>query len=142
MIVDANILIYAVDTTAAHHRASREWLSAALNGNERVGLPWESLIAFLRIATHPRAMTDPLAPAEAWEYVNDWCDADVTWHPAATDRHAEVLGELVTTYGLGANLVPDAHLAAVAIEHGLVMVSADTDFARFAGRVRWFDPTA
>lgn len=139
MIVDANVLLYAVDAGSPFHERAITWLEDALNGPTRVGLPWESLMAFQRIATHPRASANPLSPQEAWSYVADWLDADQSWIPGPTDRHADILGKLIVDGDLRGNLVPDAHLAALAIEHGVGMCSADTDFARFPG-LTWINP--
>ena len=141
MLVDANLLLYAVDSTAPEHDQAAAWLTEQLNGDRRVGLPWESLTAFVRIATHPRASANPLPPAEAWRFVTDWLAAGSAWIPLPTDRHAAVLGALVARYRPFGNLVPDAHLAALAIEHGLEVCSADTDFARFS-EIHWRNPLA
>jgi len=141
MLVDANILLYAVDAAAPLHHRAKDWLTDQLRGARRVGLPWESLVAFVRIATHPRAAKRPLSAAEAWRFVQEWLAVPVVWAPVPTDEHARVLGQLVTKYQLAGNLVPDAHLAALAIEHGLEICSADTDFARFT-EVRWRNPLA
>lgn len=141
MLVDANLLLYAVDAETPRHERAREWLVSALNGAERVGLPWPSLTAFVRISTSPRATRRPLTGPEAWRYVEEWLAADRSWIPLPSDRHAEVLGSLVRRYDLRANLIPDAQVAALAIEHGLVVFSTDTDFARFK-ELRWVDPLA
>lgn len=141
MLIDANLLLYAVDAEAPWHRAAATWLAAQLNGKRRVGMPWESLSAFVRVATHPRASQRPLPAAEAWRFVEEWLAVPTVWIPAATDTHADVFGSLVRKYRITGNLVPDAHLAAMAIEHGLEVCSADTDFARFA-EIRWVDPLA
>ena len=141
MLVDANVLLFAVDEDSPFHAVSRDWLTTQLNGNRRVGIPWASLTAFLRLSTHPRAARNPLSASEAWGQVQDWLSCDVVWNPVPTDRHAEVLGSLISTYLLTGNLIPDADLAALAIEHGLVVCSADTDFARFA-EIRWLNPVA
>lgn len=141
MLIDANLLLFAVDSESPFHAAAREWLTEQLNGSRRVGLPWESLSAFLRISTHPRAAARPLAPEEAWEIVAGWLDAGPAWIPLPTERHADVLGALLEKYRIGGNLVPDARLAALAVEHGLTVCSADTDFARFT-EVRWENPLA
>ena len=141
MLIDANLLIYAVDVTAPEHDKASAWLTDQLNGDRRVGLPWESLMAFLRITTHPRATADPLQPADAWRFIRDWLAVDVVWVPVATERHADVVGGLVGRYRISGNLVPDGQLAALAIEHGLEICSADTDFARFT-EVRWRNPIA
>ncbi len=131
MLIDANVLLYAVDQRSPHHDRAAGWLAAALNGSRRVGFPWQTLGAFVRIATHPRASDRPLSGAEAWEYVRSWLDAQPTWVPPATERTAAVLGELLARHQVTGNLVPDAMLAALAIEHGLTVVTADTDFGRF-----------
>ncbi|HEX8065671.1 MAG TPA: TA system VapC family ribonuclease toxin [Thermoleophilaceae bacterium] len=141
MLVDANLLLYAVHRQSPFHARARDWLADQLNGSRRVGLPWQSLASFLRIATHPRALERPLAPADAWDRVNDWLDAHVTWIPEPGEDHAAILGELVIAHDVRGNLVPDAQLAALALEHGLTLYSADTDFARFSD-VRWENPLA
>jgi uncharacterized protein len=139
MIVDANLLLYAVDSASGHHRAARTWLEEAINGTQQVGLPWPSLLSFVRIATHPRINERPLSLDVAWRIVEEWLDCDSVWVPAPTSAHREVLGRLLSTYQLGGNLVPDAHLAALAIEHGLPMCSADSDFARIS-ELTWINP--
>jgi predicted nucleic acid-binding protein len=94
----------------------------------------------LRADQHqPRASEHPLTPGQAWQHVEDWLACDTTWIPNPTDHHARVLGSLVTKYELRGNLVGDAAIAALAIEHGLTVCSADTDFARFE-EIRWIDP--
>ena len=139
MLVDANILLFAVDEESAFHAAAADWLTAQLNGPRRVGLPWQSLGAFLRISTHPRAAAQPLSPEEACVHVDAWLAAEAAWIPAPTYRHVEVVTALIRSYQLRGNLVADAQLAALAIEHGLTVCSADTDFARFR-EIAWVDP--
>ena len=139
MLIDANVLLFAVDAESPLHEPAADWLTAQLNGDRRVGLPWESLSAFLRIATHPRASAHPLDPTVAWTFVDDWLAAPVAWIPTPTERHAEILGRLIRTHRIAGNLVPDARLAALAIEHGLRICSTDTDFARFT-EVPWHNP--
>jgi uncharacterized protein len=139
MIVDANILLFAEDRSSPHHRPAVEWLTKALNGPVRIGLPWPSLLAFVRIRTNPRAFERPLPPADAWSRVTAWLAAPAAWVPVPTERHADVLGKLVIDHHLGAALIPDAHLAALALEHGVAVCSADTGFARFTG-LQWFNP--
>lgn len=141
MLIDANLLLYAVDATAPEHPRAASWLTERLNGDIRVGIPWESIGAFMRISTHPRATKQPLSAADAWRYVEDWLAVDLVWVPVATERHAAVLGGLIQRHRVSGNLVPDAHLAALAIEHGLEICSADTDFVRFT-EVRWQNPIA
>ena len=139
MIVDANVLIYAVDDASPQHVRARQWLEMALNGHRRVGLPWASLTAFVRITTHPRALASPLGPADAWAYVEDWLDAPAAWIPAPGPGHRELLGRLIRELDLRSNLIPDAVLAALCIEHGVSIVSTDTDFARFR-ELTWVNP--
>ena len=140
MLIDANVLLFARDSASERHHAAREFLEDALNGPTRVGLPWPSLTAFLRIATHPRVYVEPLTTQQAWTQVESWLAAPASWVPVPTTRHAEVLGELLRRSGVTGNLMADAHLAALAIEHGLELCSSDSDFARFPG-LRWRDPT-
>lgn len=139
MLLDANVLIYAVDRRAEAHEQAAGWLSAQLNGPRRVGLPWQTLTAFLRIVTHPRASRRPLDARTAWRQVGAWLDNPVTWIPQPGPDYSSVLGELIVQHDLRGNLIPDAALAALAIEHGVALISADTDFARFRG-LRWENP--
>ena len=141
MLVDANTLLYAVDEQSPFHAAAAAWLTDALNGPRRVGLPWQSLVAFLRISTHERASARPLTPADALRFVDDWLQADTAWIPTPGPGHAQILAALVSRYHLRGNLIGDAHLAALAIEHGLQIYSADSDFARFT-ELGWHDPVA
>lgn len=139
MLLDANLLIYAVDRTSSQHERAAAWLTEVLNGTQRVGLPWQTVGAFLRIMTHPRVTRHPLGAGEAMGYVSSWLAADPCWVPPATERTGAVLAEIYEEVPVTGNLVPDAQLAALAIEHGLVVMSADTDFARFPG-LSWHNP--
>ena len=141
ILVDANILIYARVSSFAEHQLARDWLDRQLNGIPRVGLPWASLLAFLRIVTNPRVFERPEPIADAWGQVVTWLACDTAWMPEPTERHGEILGELFALPGVYANLVPDAHLAALAMEHGLTLCSTDGDFARFPG-LSWLNPLA
>jgi toxin-antitoxin system PIN domain toxin len=139
MLLDANLLLYAVHHRAEQHERVAAWLTARLNGSRRIGFPWQSINAFLRISTHPRAFERPLEPATAWDRVTDWLSAPVAWVPEPGSEYRRVLGELITTYEVRGNLIPDAALAALAIEHGVSLMSTDTDFARFR-QLRWENP--
>jgi toxin-antitoxin system PIN domain toxin len=141
ILVDANILLYACNSATDQHTESRNWLDAKLNGTAPVGLPWTSVLAFLRIATNPRAFRRPLTIAAAWDQVSNWLSAETVWTPEPTERHREVFGQLLALPGIYGNLAPDAHLAALAIEHGLTLCSTDGDFARFPG-LTWLNPLA
>ena len=139
ILVDANILVYAHVSSFTQHGAAREWLDRQLNGSALVGLPWASLLAFLRLVTNSRIFERPEPIAHAWIQVQEWLACETVWAPAPTERHAELLGELLKLPGVHGNLVPDAHLAALAIEHGLTLCSTDGDFARFRA-LRWLNP--
>lgn len=139
ILVDANLLVYAHVGTFQQHESARAWLDGQLNGNSPVGLPWHSLLAFLRLATNPRVFQNPETMADAWKQVEEWLDCEPVWIPEPTDRHREVLDNLLAGSGIEANLVPDAHLASLAIEHGLMLCSTDGDFARFQS-LRWQNP--
>jgi toxin-antitoxin system PIN domain toxin len=141
MIVDANILLYAVDARSPHNERAGRWLETALNGNARVGFPWATIGAFLRISTHPRISDHPLTATQAWLLVDAWLRQPTAWVPAANERTVAILGQLVADLNLTANLIPDAQLAALAMENGVAVVSADTDFARFP-QCTWVNPIA
>ena len=141
ILIDANILVYAHVSSFAQHRVAREWLDRQLNGPAPVGLPWASLLAFLRLVTNSRVFEHPESMADAWGKVQAWLACETVWSPEPTERHADVLGEILKLPGMRGNLVPDAHLAALAIEHGLTLCSTDGDFARFRA-LRWLNPIA
>jgi toxin-antitoxin system PIN domain toxin len=139
MLLDANVLLYAVDEGSRHHAACSRWLEDAFTGQRRVALPWQTVGAFLRIATHPRIFRRPLSSDDAWAMIEQWLAAPVCWIPEATNRTARLLGGLIKELDIRGNLVTDAQLAALALEHGLAVVSLDSDFARFPD-LRWINP--
>ncbi|HMS90461.1 MAG TPA: type II toxin-antitoxin system VapC family toxin [Acidimicrobiales bacterium] len=141
MLIDANILLYATDGSSPYHGAARPWLESQLNGPRRVGLPWLSLWAFVRISTNPRATLRPLTPVQAWSMVEAWLDAPAAWVVEPGPGHREILGRLLVERDIRAGLVTDAVVAALCIEHGLTIVSADSDFARFTD-ITWLNPVA
>ena len=136
ILLDANILVYSHVQSFAQHKTAREWLDQQLSGSTRVGLPWVSLLAFLRLVTNSRVFERPEPMAAAWRQVRGWLACE-TVQP--TERHADLLDEFLALPGVQANLVPDAHLAALALEHGLTLYSTDGDFARFPA-LRWINP--
>lgn len=138
---DINLLIYSADESSPHYEQARAWLEQALSGTEEVGLAWLALLGFVRISTNLAAFANPLSPARALEFVESWLGspASTVLHPTA--RHAAHLRALLEPLGTGGNLTSDAHLAALALEHGAELCSHDTDFARFPG-LRWHDPLA
>ncbi|MBI1872983.1 MAG: VapC toxin family PIN domain ribonuclease [Acidobacteria bacterium] len=141
MLVDANLLLYAANRSAAEHEPARVWLDTQLSGTARVGLPWPSLLAFVRIASNPVVVRDALKPAEAWRQVEEWLACECAWIPLPGMRHREVLGVLLAGPLMASRLVPDAHLAALSIEHGLTLCSTDGDFAKLPG-LTWQNPLA
>ncbi|MGA8428518.1 MAG: type II toxin-antitoxin system VapC family toxin [Candidatus Sulfotelmatobacter sp.] len=141
ILIDANILIYAHESSFALHAKARDWLDAQLNGFAPVGIPWSSVTTFLRIVTNPRVFRDPEPMADAWRQANDWLSAEMVRVPQPTEKHSQVFGEFLLLSGVHSNLVPDAHLAALAVEHGLTLCTTDGDFARFPG-LRWLNPLA
>lgn len=138
-LVDANVLIYAVDSTARHHAASTQWLDAALNGSETILMPWVSTLAFTRITTNPRLMPAPLTSQQALEIVQMWLQRPNVVAPEPDAQQTRRLQELLAAVGVGGNLVNDAHLAALAIQWGAAVVTFDSDFGRFPS-VTWESP--
>ncbi len=138
-IPDVNILLYAVDEQSAHHSPARRWLEEVLSGTEPVGFAWQVVLGFVRIGTNARLLTAPMTADVATDYVAQWLGRSVSLTLSPTDRHLPLLRDLLSTSGTAGNLVSDAHLAALAIEHGGELCSADTDYARFPG-LRWVNP--
>jgi hypothetical protein len=140
-LLDLNVLLYAVNRDSAHHARAKAWLEQTLTAEEPVALPWVVLLGFLRLATTPRVFPQPLGPGQALEVVDGWlaCPAVVALAPG--NEHWRILKDLLAESGTAGNLTTDAHLAALAIEHGAELCSTDADFARFA-RLRWRNPLA
>jgi uncharacterized protein len=138
-LVDANVLLYAVNTDAAHHERSRDFLDRSLSGHDTVAFAWIALLAFVRLSTKAGLFPRPLAVDRALEQVERWLGAPAAVLVEPTPRHATVLHGLLAPLGTGGNLVNDAHLAALAVEHRCTIVSYDGDFARFRG-VTWEMP--
>ncbi len=141
ILVDVNLLVYSVIVEQPQHFAAKAWLDQQLNGSAKVGVPWPSLLGFLRLVTNGRLFSTPLSIDAAWSVVEAWLKCPAVWTPQATNAHSEILRGLLEGSAVRANLVPDAHLAALAIEHGLTLCSTDGDFARFRG-LRWSNPLA
>jgi uncharacterized protein len=141
ILVDVNLLLYAHLADSPHHAAARRWLDEQLNAPAPVGLPWHSLLGFLRVVTNRRMTNPPASMSGALAQMTAWLGCDNAWIPQPTERHAEILSRLLVGAKVAGGMVSDAHLAALAIEHGLTLCSADTDFARFSG-LRWINPLA
>ena len=136
---DVNLLLYAYDSDSARQSAAREWLEETLSGAETVAFPWAVMVGFVRISTNPRIFARPWEASDALDVVDAWLAQPIVTVVHPTDRHAAVLRDLLTPLGAAGNLTSDAHLAALAIEHGATLYSSDNDFSRFAG-LRWIDP--
>ncbi|MBT9332900.1 type II toxin-antitoxin system VapC family toxin [Paracidobacterium acidisoli] len=139
ILVDVNLLIYAVNEDAPEHRVIREWLEKTLSSGEEVGFAWVVLLAFLRLTTRQGLFTKPLPVKTAFELMESWLEqpAASVVHPGP--KHFTLLRKLLEDSGTGGNLTTDAHLAAMAIERDAELCSLDRDFARFAG-LRWRNP--
>ncbi len=139
MLIDANLLLYAYDPSTPQHAAARRWLEEMLSGPMPVLLPWNSLLAFLRIATSPQIWEQPLLVQEAADIVEEWLASPNVIVPAPGERHWTILRDLLCGAQCRGRLVPDAHLAALAIEHGATLCTNDRGFARFP-RLRILNP--
>lgn len=139
IIIDVNLLIYVVDQSKPQHARAKEWWESTLNSEETIGLPWVSLLAFLRLTTRRGLFDRPLSIEEAFDLVDAWLACENVRIVEASPRHAVRLRSLLLQCGSAANLTTDAHLAALAMEHGAELCSADADFGRFVG-LRWRNP--
>ena len=138
-IVDLNVLLYAVNENSVHHSAARRWWENAVNGEEPIGIPWIVLLGFLRLSVNSAVFPHPLDADAALEKVDTWLALETTRLVGEKDGHWDVLRPLLADSGTAGNLTTDAHLAALAISHGAVLVSFDNDFSRFEG-LRWESP--
>lgn len=138
-VVDANVLLYSVNTSADHHRAARAWLDEELSGGSTVGFTWIALLAFVRLSTKTGLFPSALSVVGAFDRVDDWLAQPTSVVLEPTPQHRQVLRGLLVAAGTGGNLTSDGHLAALAIEHRGTIVSYDRDFGRFPG-VRWMTP--
>ena len=130
-LVDSNVLIYAVNSSLRQHQPAFRWLTNALSGSETVGLPWTSLLAFIRVSTNPRVFATPISVEDALSTSQRWLTSPAAVVVEPSIRHLSMLGELLTVAGTAGNLTSDAHLAALAREHGADVVTFDRDFERF-----------
>ncbi len=133
IVVDANLLIYAVDADSPHHRRALAWLEQTLSRGDTVGLAWVVLLAFIRITTRPGVLRRQLSSEDALEYVESWLKQPCAEIISPGRDHWRIFRSLLAGSGTAGNLTSDAHLAAMAIEHGAMLYSADNDYQRFAG---------
>ena len=139
IIVDANLLLYAHDAGSSHHAAARRWLEGTFSSDEPIGLAWAAVLAFLRVGTNPRLRRDAPTLEEASAIVAGWLERPNVALLNPGERHWEILRDLMTKGQARGPLVTDAHLAALAIEHGCTLATTDRDFARFPG-LKFFSP--
>ena len=139
ILLDANLLIYAIDRDSPNHEAASSYINRLLSTTQEVGFAWVVLLAFLRITTHRRVLVRPLLPREALEYVESWLAQPYATLVTPGTHHWPILRNLVELAGSTGNLTTDSHLAALAIEHGAILASADNDFRRFPG-LRYANP--
>ncbi len=139
LVVDLNLLLYATNRDAADHERARRWLEEVLSGDEPVGLAWLVLLGFVRISTHHRVLARPLSAAQAFELVDEWLAQPAVRIVEATERHWTIVKQLLEPLGSAGNLTSDAHLAALALEHGAKLCSTDRDFGRFP-HLQWVNP--
>lgn len=136
---DTNLLLYAADEDAELHDAALQWMEETLSGTETVAFAWVAVLGFIRIGTNPALYDIPMRVERALEVVDGWLAQPCVTIVHPTDRHAAVLRDLFTRVGTAGNLTTDAHLAALAVEHGATLYSSDNDFSRFPG-LRWVNP--
>jgi len=133
ILVDANVLIYAVDGDSPHHRPARRWLEQALSGTRPIGLAWIVILAFLRLTTRSGILRKPLSPEHALAFVDEWLAQPYVSAVSPGEGHWTILRKLLRDSGTAGNLTSDAHLAAAALELGASVCSTDGDFGRFPG---------
>jgi hypothetical protein len=141
IIVDVNLLLYAYDGRSPLHEQARMWWQSALSGPELIGLPWQTVYAFLRISTNPRISGDQVTMERALTLVEQWMKLSKVKVLAPTGRHWSLLREMLLDGQARGPLTTDAQLAALTMEYGGVLYSNDRDFARFPG-LRWVNPLA
>jgi toxin-antitoxin system PIN domain toxin len=139
IVPDINLLLYAYDAGSPFHSRAAAWWQRCLSGNEPVGLAQVAVFGFVRVGTNPRVFGNPFTPVEAAEHVRSWQAQPVVQILEPGSDHVANVLKLLETLGTAGNLVTDAQLAAVALEHGAVLHTADADFLRFRG-LRWFNP--
>lgn len=140
---DVNVLVYATNLDSPQCNAAARWLEEAFGDPAGIAFTWQALTGFLRLTTQPKIMPTPLPLDAALRVVDEWLSHPRARIIAPTERHASLIARLLIGAGRGGNLTSDAHLAAVAIEHGATLGTFDRDFETFAGlRVEWLQANA
>ncbi len=138
ILLDANLLVYAHSLESPHHEPARDWFEEIMSASDRVGFPWPTLLAFVRLMGNAKMVREPVPLRDTWASVEGWLARPQAWIPVPTERHQQILADLL--HGeTRPDVANDAHLAALAIEHGLTVYSTDRDFSRFPG-IRWQNP--
>jgi toxin-antitoxin system PIN domain toxin len=139
IIPDINVLVHAYNSDSPRHPAARRWWEHTLSTPHAVGLPWVSILGFIRVMTHRGIMANPMYPAAATERVQQWLGVPTVNIITPGERHAHILFGFLQALGTAGNLTTDAHLASLAVEYRAELASTDSDFARFSG-LRWVNP--
>ncbi len=139
ILIDANLLLYAYNTSSEHHETAKRWLQEVLSQPEPIRFSWLTILAFLRISTTPRILPRPLTIKEALAIVADWLSLPNVHTLNPTERHFDILSRILPVGQASGPLVMDGDLAALAIEHGALLCTTDRDFARFPG-IRFSNP--
>ena len=136
---DVNLLVYAYDATSRHHGRARQWWEDRLNGSQMIGLSWVAVLGFIRLLTNPRIYQNPYSPEEILGVVEAWLEQPHVRFIHPSEGHFKLLSSLITEMGTAGNLTTDAHLAALAMERGIILQTTDADFTRFSG-LKWQNP--
>jgi uncharacterized protein len=138
ILIDTNLMLYASMHESVHHVRAQKWVEQQFSSGTRIGLPWHTLLGYVRLASQRRTYRTGPSVKEAWREARGWIDHPNVWIPHPTIRHVEIVDRLLSG-DIGNRLVMDIHLAALAIEHGLTLCSNDNDFSRFK-ELRWLNP--
>jgi len=139
ILLDVNILVYAYDANSRHHAHARQWWENQLNGSQLIGLSWVGVLGFIRLLTNPRIFQHPYSAEEVVAIVDTWLLQPHVKMIHPSEQHFARLAGLIRQLGTAGNLTTDAHLAALAMERGLILQTTDADFARFPG-LKWHNP--
>ena len=139
MLIDANVLMYALINDYPQHQKASAWLSDQLDGKRRIGIPWVNILAFIRLSTNRRILAAPLSAVDAWSAMNHLLNHPRVWIPMPGPEHRGIFAKLMARHQASGDLVMDLDMTALAVEHGLQIASSDSNFARFP-EARWINP--